>query len=63
MAGPLTTEPFAPRLASKIRGWDGVEGVAGFFCVNYLPGPEFHYKFQTMPGIRTRRNGQGQTGR
>jgi hypothetical protein len=41
MAGPLTTEPFVPRLASKICGWDGFEGVAGFFFVFAMrcPGP------------------------
>jgi hypothetical protein len=41
MAGPLTTEPFAPRLASKTCGWDGVEGDAGFFFVFAMrsPGP------------------------
>ncbi len=41
MAGPLTTEPFVPRLASKICGWDGFEGVASFFFVFAMrcPGP------------------------
>ena len=41
MAGPLTTEPFVPRLASRICGWDVFEGVAGFFFVFAMrsPGP------------------------